>query len=707
IIDLALLFVAIGLFYLSKYSVNKKILTFFTFAFAIQIFADTAHTYLLSKGKYVPGGIIDPLWILPLLMIGLAAIYARNYSDETVETVFITKQEYDIFPYLGAFVLFISIMLQNKTQTLGTLRIGLFLVMVMITIRQITMLKVNRNLLRRLLIKNEELAKSEERYRHLIEISPNAITVDIDEKIVFMNKAGLDLLGTESLEKIIGESVYDFVDINHFQITQFRRQKASENNEFIERYEYPIKRFDGQMIYVESRVAKINYNGEKAYLAVTQDVTYRKKSEEIIKQMAYFDELTGLPNRAMFHKQIIEQIENARDNNSQAAVLFIDLDRFKLINDTMGHSFGDVFLKNVSKRMVQILDQDGMIYRFGGDEFCVFLEKADQKKATMVAQKIIDGFSEKFYIENREFYSTPSIGISFYPKDGDDEDSLIKHADMAMYKAKRHGGNNYQLYTNVLSLENSSKMEMENAIRKAIVNQEFLIHYQPKVNLYNGDLIGLEALIRWKHPNWGLVSPLQFISIAEETGLINPIGQWILQEACMQLKKWHNVGFSTLCMAVNISPRQFQDEHFINMVKNVLQEIQLDPKYLQLEITESVMNNMKESLNILCELKQLGVKISIDDFGTGYSSLSYLKYLPIDEIKIDKSFVDDIHTNKKDEAIVEAIIDMGHHLQVNVTAEGIETEQQYLILKEHRCHVGQGYFFSKPLPSAEVEQLFY
>ncbi|WML46335.1 EAL domain-containing protein [Neobacillus sp. PS3-40] len=706
IIDLALLFVTIGLLYLSKYSVNKKVLSIIIVGLFFQIFADTAHTYLLSKGNYVPGGFVDPLWILPLLIIGIASIYARYRLGQQVEYYSQTNHEYNLIPYVGAFILLISVLFNHGIHSVGSLGIGLFLVMVLIVIRQNTILIVNRNLLQELTETNDELTKSEERYRHLVEISPHAIAVDIKGKLVFINKAGLELLGATSYEQIIGKSIYDFIDKNYIQTYQLQREKADSKQTLIEQCEYPVKRIDGEIIYVESRIAEINYNGEKAFLAVTQDVTYRKNSEERIKHMAFFDELTELPNRAMFHKNINKKIEKAREHNNQVAVMFIDLDRFKFINDTMGHSFGDVFLKNVSTRMVQLLGHHGTIYRFGGDEFCVILDIVDQEKAEMIAQKIIDGFSKLFNIGNHEFYTTPSIGISFYPKDGEDEDLLIKQADIAMYKAKNLGGNNYQLYTPVLDKENSNKMEMENALRRAIVNHEFFIHYQPKVNLHTGEIVGLEALIRWKHPDWGLVSPLQFISIAEETGLIIPIGTWILHEACLQLKKWHNEGFSTLSIAVNISPRQFQDKDFLKIVRNVFRDIQLDPQFLQIEITESIMNNFQGSLSTLTELKQLGIKISIDDFGTGYSSLSYLKYLPIDEIKIDKSFVDDISINQRDIAIVKTIIDMGHHLHVFVTAEGIETKQQYLVLKEHHCNVGQGYLFSKPLPPAEVEQLF-
>jgi diguanylate cyclase (GGDEF)-like protein/PAS domain S-box-containing protein len=705
IIDLAFLFVTISLFYLSRYSVNKKIISLLSLGFFIQIFADTAHTYLLSKGKYVPGGFVDPLWILPLLMIGLASIYARHQSNQAVGSSIILKREYNIFPYIGTFVLLIVVILNKGAHSVGSLGVGLFLVMLMIMIRQIAILVVNRKLLQELTVKNEELVKSEERYRNLVEISPHAIGVEIKGKLVFINQAGLELLGASDSKQIIGKSIFDFINRDNYQTYQLKRENGDSKNSLIEQVEYSIKRFDGQIIYVESRIAEVNYNGEKAFLGITQDVTYRKKSDEKIKHMAFFDELTELPNRAMFHKHINEMIGKAKELNSQVTVMFIDLDRFKFINDTLGHSFGDVFLKNVAKRMVQLLGNQGNIYRFGGDEFCVLIDRADSRRAIMIALKIIAGFGKTFNIENREFYTTPSIGISLYPKDGEDEDSLIKHADIAMYKAKSCGGNNYQLYTTVLNIENSNKMEMENALRKAIINREFFIHYQPKVNLHTGEMKGLEALIRWQRPDWGIVSPLQFISIAEETGLIIPLGKWILREASLQMKKWHNAGYTTLSIAVNISPRQFQDIDFIKMVKSVLKDSQLDPQYLKLEITESIMNNIQESLSILSELKQLGVRISIDDFGTGYSSLSYLKYLPIDEIKIDKSFIDDIPTSQKDVAIVKTIIDMGHHLQVSITAEGIETEQQYLVLREHNCNVGQGYFFSKPLPPVEVEQL--
>jgi diguanylate cyclase (GGDEF)-like protein/PAS domain S-box-containing protein len=705
VIDLALLFGAIGLFYLSKYSINKKILSLLTLGFFIQIFADTAHTYLFSKGEYVPGGYVDPLWILPLLLIGLASIYARHQSIQTVENSVVFKHEYNIFPYAGAFLLLILVILTKGIHPVSSLGIGLFLVMVLIMVRQITILVVNRNLLKEITVKNDELLKSEERYRDLVEISPHAISVYSKGKLVFINQAGLELLGATDPKQIMGKSFYDFVNKKLLKTNHLQRDIADNKKSQIEVFEFPVKQINGQTIYVESRIAEIHYKGEKAILAATQDVTYRKKSEEKIKHMAFFDELTELPNRAMFHKHLNEVIEKAREQKSQVAVMFIDLDRFKFINDTFGHSFGDVFLKNVAKRMVQLLGNQGNIYRFGGDEFCVLIDRADSRKSIMIALKMIAGFGKTFNIENREFYTTPSIGISFYPKDGEDEDSLIKHADIAMYKAKSCGGNNYQLYSSVLNMENGNKMEMESALRKALINREFFIHYQPKINLHTGEMMGLEALIRWQHPDWGLVSPLQFISIAEETGLIIPIGKWILHEASLQMKKWHNEGNSTLCIAVNISPRQFQDKGFIKMVRDVLKDSQLDPQCLKLEITESIMNNIQESISILSELKQIGVKISIDDFGTGYSSLSYLKYLPIDEIKIDKSFIEDIPTSQKDVAIVKTIIDMGHHLQVSVTAEGIETEQQYLTLREHHCHIGQGYFFSKPLPPAEVEQI--
>ncbi|HLO12524.1 MAG TPA: GGDEF domain-containing phosphodiesterase, partial [Pseudoneobacillus sp.] len=308
-------------------------------------------------------------------------------------------------------------------------------------------------------------------------------------------------------------------------------------------------------------------------------------------------------------------------------------------------------------------------------------------------------------LNNQDFYVTPSIGISLYPLDGEDEETLIKLADIAMYVAKEQGKNNFQFYSSQLNGLSSRKMDLENGLRKAIEQNQFQLYYQPQFELATGKIVGIEALIRWQHPEHGLISPIEFISLAEETGLIVPMGKWILETACRQNKEWQDAGFAAVPIAVNISVRQLQDDNFVEVVTKTLSQIGLDPKYIELEITESIMQNIEKSTVILNELKKHGVKISIDDFGTGYSSLSYLNHLPIDNIKIDKSFVDDIIKHSNQGAIVKTIIDMGHNLNFNVIAEGIETEEQVRFLKEHRCKVGQGYFYSRPLPPESIKEM--
>jgi diguanylate cyclase (GGDEF)-like protein/PAS domain S-box-containing protein len=709
LLDLGVLFAVVSLYYTSQYSANRKVLLLISLGFFIQIITDSAFSYLLSIGKHVVGGVLDPLWLIPLFLNGMAGLVTKKNSIETGTEQNIDKSDsgkFHLFPYVGVIVLLLLVLLSHRKQSIDSLEVGLVVVMLLIIIRQILIMVDNRNLLRELKNKNDEIGKSEERYRHLVEINPHATCVTIDGIIRFVNKAGLELYGTIAPGEIIGKSLFDIIPQKYNETLRLRIQKASKGKQAIDYFEYPILRLDGQIINVESSLAEIQFNGEKAYLSVVQDITNRKEIEERIKFMAYYDELTELPNRAMFHKNLTEQIEIARNNNGLVAVLFIDLDRFKFINDSMGHRFGDLFLKQVAQRLKQVIDHNVAVHRHGGDEFCIIIENADQSKLSLISQQIVTEFSTPFTVENREFFTTASIGISLYPSDGEDMDTLIRLADIAMFNAKKQGGNNYVFYNKVIDEVSSKKMNIENELRKAIKCNDFIVHYQPKVNLITGEIIGLEALVRWQHPEWGLVPPLDFISVAEETGLIIPIGKWVLQEACQQMRKWHVTGFLALSIAVNISPRQLQDKNLITIVAEVLRESELDPQYLEIEVTETIMQNIEESVFILNELKKLGVQISIDDFGTGYSSLSYLKHLPIDNIKIDKSFVDDITINSKDEAIIKTIIDMGHHLKINVTAEGIENEQQLQSLKGHQCHVGQGYLFSRPLPPAEVEKLF-
>jgi diguanylate cyclase (GGDEF)-like protein len=432
----------------------------------------------------------------------------------------------------------------------------------------------------------------------------------------------------------------------------------------------------------------------------------KKVENSILKleQAANRDDLTGLSNRRMLNDYLKNSLARCERNNRELAILFLDLDRFKFINDTLGHDEGDHLLKQVTERLVKSVRKGDIVARQGGDEFIILLEEIDRNQVKEVAERIIESFKSPFLLHNEEYYLTTSIGISLYPQDEGDSQTLIKNADSAMYLAKRCGKNNYQFFINEPQAILERKMKLEQAIRKALDKNEFILHYQPKVNLETGEIYGVEALLRWKHPELGMIYPLEFIPIAEDTGMIIPIGTWVLNEACRQSKRWLNKGIR-IKMAVNVSAIQFQENIFIKKVEDALNENNLLPEYLGLEITESVMQNINQSSAIIHELKRIGVKVAIDDFGTGYSSLSVLSQLPIDLIKIDKSFVNDILTNSNAASLIKIIVDLSRNLNFGLVAEGIENEQQAEFLMQNGCSYGQGYLYSPPLSEAELESL--
>ncbi len=381
--------------------------------------------------------------------------------------------------------------------------------------------------------------------------------------------------------------------------------------------------------------------------------------------------------------------------------MFIDLDRFKNINDTLGHSIGDVLLQAVANRLIGCLRKGDSVSRLGGDEFAIFLTGVTHKEVGEIAQRIITSMSESITLDHIEIFITPSIGISMYPEDGDDIEALLKHADAAMYLAKEQGKNNYQFFSEELHQILAKKLQLERELRKALDEKQFTLHYQPKIQLQTGQIIGMEALIRWEHPDLGLIPPIQFIPIAEETGLIVPLGEWVMRTACQQIKVWQEAGFTQLAVAVNISLRQFMQNNLIEMITSILEETGLSPQCLELEITESMALNVDYTIRILNRLKGLGISISIDDFGTGYSSLSYLSQFPIDRLKIDQSFVRNL--NPRNQAIIKTIIHMAHNMKIAVIAEGVETQEHVDFLKEQMCNEVQGYFYSKPLPTKEID----
>ncbi|MEH7304810.1 sensor domain-containing protein [Neobacillus drentensis] len=540
--------------------------------------------------------------------------------------------------------------------------------------------------------------ESEDRYRSLVEMSPDIIAVVCQEKIEYMNEAGWKLVGASGSEEVIGESAMKFASLN---IIHLIKSKFKRPNHDRLRFEFQVKRLDGETIDVEMAATSIIYEGRFAVQVVGRDITERKKAEKTIQYMAFYDSLTGLPNRNQFRNHLNEVL--TKQLEQVQAVLFLDLDRFKIINDTKGHTVGDLILQKVAHRLAATVNSAGMVSRQGGDEFIILLENTDKERASYIAQQILSEFSKPLEVNEQEFFVTPSIGISLYPADGEDVETLIKNSDTAMYQAKERGKNNFQFYSSNLNGISIRKMELENGLRKALEKNQLMLHYQPQISLQTAEIVGIEALIRWQHPEHGLIPPSEFIPLAEETGLIVPIGKWVLQEACRQRKAWEQIGFRGFPIAVNVSVRQFEDDHLIDFISSLLNKNDLKGNQLELEITESIMQNLENSTIILNKLKELGVLLSIDDFGTGYSSLSYLKHLPIDKIKIDKSFVDDIIYHSNQGIMVKTIIDMGLNLNFAVIAEGIETDEQLHFLKENECKIGQGYLFSKPISAEQMD----
>lgn len=544
--------------------------------------------------------------------------------------------------------------------------------------------------------------ESEGRYRSLVEMSPDLIAVYSRGKLDYINEAGLKLFKADSQAELIGQPISRIIPAEVLAHIKNRELTIDENFEEKLWFEFKATQVDGNEIDVEMSAMPILYEGRMAEQVVGRDLTQRKKAEKTIKYMAFYDVLTGLPNRNMVRNHLNAALNKG---NQELAVMFLDLDRFKIINDTKGHRVGDLLLKEVAGRLKNTVRDSGLVSRQGGDEFIILLRGLNKEKIIEVAQRVLDEFSNGFIVEKQEFFVTPSIGISLAPKDGNDEETLIKHADTAMYLAKERGKNNFQFYTDQLKGLSSRKMELENGLRKALEQEQLMLHYQPQVNLETCEIIGVEALLRWQHPEKGMISPAEFIPLAEETGLIVPLGKWVLQEAAAQNKAWQDMNYAHIPVSVNISVRQLQEDRFIETVQQILDDTGLEPKYLDLEITESIMQNSEKTAMILNQLKDLGVTLAIDDFGTGYSSLSLLKHLPIDKIKIDKSFVDDIIHHSNQGAMVKTIIDMGHNLQFDVIAEGVEEEEQVQFLVNNGCLVGQGYHFSKPLPVELMDEL--
>ncbi|MBI3546054.1 MAG: EAL domain-containing protein [Gammaproteobacteria bacterium] len=556
----------------------------------------------------------------------------------------------------------------------------------------------------------EALRTSENYLRAIIDAEPECVKlVSANGKLLQMNAAGLTMIQADSPEQVIGRPLLSIVAPAHreaflaFSESVIRGNKGS--------LEFEIVGLKGAHRWLATHAVplKNQVNGETLLLSVTRDITERKHTEERLSYLAHYDGLTGLPNRSLFSDRLQQAMIDASRHERLVGVMFLDLDRFKNINDSLGHEMGDLLLKSVADRLSKAVRKGDTIARLSGDEFTLVLaDMGHVDDAMRVAHKIIDTFVQPFHIGNRELFITASLGITLYPFDDKDVNGLLRNADVAMYRAKESGRNNYQFYTAEMTTRALEQLALENDLRYAMERNEFSLDYQPIVDCASGQVIGMEALLRWRHGQRGLIPPAQFIFLAEETGLIVAIGDWVLRTACAQCRNWQLQGLPALSLAVNVSARQFQQYDLTQSIQKILHETGWSPSLLELEITESViMQQADTAVRSLRQLSEMGIKLSIDDFGTGYSSLSYLKRFPIDTIKIDRSFVQDIPGDTDDAALAIAIITMAHSLGIKVIAEGVETREQLAFMRAHFCNAMQGYYFSRPVGADEFARLLH
>lgn len=555
-------------------------------------------------------------------------------------------------------------------------------------------------------IRIEDLLKeSEQRYRALFDhnIDP-VITFDSKGKFLVVNEATEKILGVAA-EELIGKPFLPFIDKHKQKETIANFQKVHSGHPH--QYETSLHNQKGEQVLLHITVIPIFTERKlSAVHCIGKDITNIRRNEEKANFMAYHDMLTGLGNQRLFREELRRIIETQASDKPNSAVLLVDLDRFKFINDYLGHEMGDALLRQVSERLVKVMGLDGTVYRYAGDEFTIIMQGINEHKVLLKAQALISKIGEVFDLDGFEAILTASIGISLFPKHSTDIKGLMRASDHAMYYAKRQGRNNYQIYNAQIEGLSKTDLHMETLLHKALDKQEFVLYYQPQYDAITHKISGIEALLRWNSKDLGMVAPVDFIPLAEETGMIVPIGEWVIREACSQNKEWQRRGLPPVPVSVNLSLRQFYQTDLVEKVELILTETKLDPKYLELEITETIAMQPDIAIRVLNELKSIGVLIAMDDFGTGYSSLNYLRRFPIDHLKIDKAFVQDIQRDEEGRSIIATIIALGHNLNMPVIAEGVETEEQANLLKNYKCDMFQGYLFSRPLPAEMIPDKF-
>src|ERR1700722_12812863 len=553
----------------------------------------------------------------------------------------------------------------------------------------------------------EALRQAEEKYRAIFEESVVGIfQVAADGRPLRVNRAFAEIHGYDSPEQLLAE-----VSNVAFQIF-FDPKRGEELGHALDEVgavcgaEPEVQRRDGTRRFVRSNVRAVRDEGGNLVLreGTVEDITDRKVAEERVQFLAYYDALTGLPNRTLLQDRLEKALAAARRQKNKLALLYLDLDRFKDINDSLGHSVGDLFLQEVAERLKRWGRQQDTVGRLGGDEFLIMLTDAkDIPDAAVAAERLMDAMTTEFVVQGHSLNIGCSIGISIFPEHGADADTLIKNADAAMYSAKANGRNNFRFFTEEMNAQVVERLTLEKSLRLALDKKELFLMYQPQMDMATGKVVGLEALLRWQHPKFGLVPPDRFIRLAENSGLILPIGEWVLRTACSQARTWQEEGFPKVTVAVNVSAIQFRQEGFCRLIRKVLDETGLAPQYLELELTESLLlANADLMLAVVQKLKAMGLTLAIDDFGIGYSSFGYLRQFQVSKLKIDRSFIRDVAVNPDDAAITAAIISMAKSLKLRVIAEGVETEEQMSFLRAHHCDEIQGYYFSKPLTADKI-----
>ncbi len=553
------------------------------------------------------------------------------------------------------------------------------------------------------------LQRSEQRFRQLVAMSSDWYWEQDSEFRFTVITGGFEEKAGVLVGNLLGKTRWEY--LSTLGDTEAGRKHMAQLKAFqpFTDFEYQVTDDHGQTRWflVNGQPVFDDAGAFTGYRGTGSDITERKLTEQRVHHVAQHDALTGLPNRSLLQDRLGQAVAYATRSGNPVWVMLIDLDRFKFVNDSMGHKAGDVLLMTVAARLRAALRDADTVARLSGDEFVVIVsERGDQQLTPEIVERVMNAVAQPVMLGTKEFFVTCSIGVAVYPSESTDADTLIEHADIAMYRAKKLGRNNFQFFSPAMNEESLERVRIEGALRNAVERDEFVLYYQPQIDMKTGKVCGMEALIRWQHPELGMVPPGRFISIAEETGMIVAIGAWVLRTACAQNKAWQDAGFDKLRVAVNLSARQFGAADLIDKLAGVLLDTGLEPKYLELELTESLfMSDITPAVELLHRMKALGVNLSIDDFGTGYSSLSYLWRFPIDVLKIDRSFVADITRDANDEAIVTSIIALAHNLKLAVIAEGVETQEQLDYLRRHGCDEMQGYYFSKPLPAHEFEQL--